>query len=570
MILTDAEILQLIVSPKNKDLINFAFQKKQKAELHIQGTGLDRFFEKIDGVENEAYIKLKKKLTNAKTVSIYEQSLRPVDKIFSAKGGSLDINLNNPEKLEILKNFINSNFYKGHTLNEYIEKIWANYGIWIDPLGITYIEINQNTNLPEVSYISLSDNQFINYHDISFTSFDSIDYIIFNKGLYENNKIKYNLFEVVDDYRIVQVLQQKNDKNKITILSETQIINMFGQVPAVFNSNKLCKQNINLFDSYCAESFIIADNYLNDFADYRIYKKKVGIPKIWEFKTYCSACGGTKHNELNETCQACEGTGYENERNLTDIIRVDLLKNDTINYIPPAGAVTLPTDIQTQMLSELDKMQYEIFDTIWGHGTSVSKEKNNTTAFEIATRNENQISKLKSIDRNKCLVIEKIITLLGSFYFQNQFKNVICRPATSYIINSGSESLMVYFEAKKNKANNVILDKLYKDYLASEFQNDILSFERYTKLLAVNPSPHNEITELTNILNEYQKTIKINFERYINMFEIEIGAIELPENTISKIYDYIYKLAKKDSESSETETENSNNENNNNDDTSDQ
>jgi len=38
-------------------------------------------------------------------------------------------------------------------------------------------------------------------------------------------------------------------------------------------------------------------------------------------------------------------------------------------------------------------------------------------------------------------------------------------------------------------------------------------------------------------------TIKANFERYINMYENTFGRIELPENTVEKIYNQMVTYA---------------------------
>ena len=36
---------------------------------------------------------------------------------------------------------------------------------------------------------------------------------------------------------------------------------------------------------------------------------------------------------------------------------------------------------------------------------------------------------------------------------------------------------MLIYSAKKNKANSIVLDKLYNDYLLSEFENDFYQLE---------------------------------------------------------------------------------------------
>ena len=539
MVLTENDIKDYILNPYNKSLIDYHINIKKKLDLHINGAGLESFVKTVDKVENKDYIKLKKKLANAITVKIFEKCLRPVDRVFNAKGGMKIFNFNNSDKENQLKDILQTAQYSGLNFQTYLHKIWGEVAIWLDPLSITLVEVNDEADL-YLKFLSVYDRvnetYSTTYHDLQFKQYDEVCYLILNEG----NDDKYDYYRVIDDEKDLIARKPKDFSNqdKIEILDDSIIYHKFGRVPAVFNSNKINKNNIGQsFSSYCQEAMVVADNYLNDYIDYRIYKKKLGIPRFWEFKTQCMTCSGTGtvlNTQVLEvytdgqqyiTCPACGGRGYDTERNLTDIFRVDLLERDVQNYIPPTGAVTLPVEIQTKMTEELERMEEDIYDTLWGQGTFVQRERANTTAFEIATRNENLLNKLQVIAKNKTDVEAVLIDFYGLYYFPNDYQSVFITPPNQYVTSSATEARTVYLDAKTKKSSSFQLDKLYKDYLLAEYENNPIEYEKQIKMLLINPLPHLDIIESKDLLTPIEFLIKKNFEKYVYRYESTGGSI---------------------------------------------
>jgi len=557
MILSPDEIKKYILNPKNKYIIDYQVRLKQEHELHLTGIGLDNFIEKVDHIENESYLQVKKKLKNAITVKAFEKVLRPKDKILTAKGGSIiyEFSDSNKDKEKLLKDALKDLSYKGYSLQGYTHQIWLDYGIWIDPMGLTLVEyvmdekitedgiILEKTDKLKLNYISIYERingtEFINYHDIDYTSFDNIDYLILNEGeqtkATPKKEIKYNVYRVIDEEKDEIWLQEKDDTNVITLKEGSTIYHEFGKVPAVFNSNRVDKKSTGnktgFFTTYCAESLIVAKDYLNDYIDYRIYKKKLGIPRYWEFKTICQTCNGegtilnTSYGEENQpqyvTCNSCNGKNYNSERVLTDITYLDILQGESQSNVPPSGAVTLPTDIQEQLRKELDEMEFDLAEVVWGQGSAVDKERRDTTAFEVSVRNEGKIDKLRMIEHNKAEWQTAIINLFGQSMFESSFKGVIITPDTQFIMLTPTESRQVYLESKKASSPNYQLDKLYNDYLLSEYESDPISLEKNKIIVLLTPLPHLNIIEAWDMLTPEEKIIKKNLEKFIFRYENE-------------------------------------------------
>lgn len=593
MILNADQIKRLILRPKNKEIIDFQVDLKKKHELHLTGLGLDKFIERVDGIENESYINTKKKLANTITVKAYEKALRPKDKIVTAKGGTVIYEFdNNDTKEQILKDALENLKYKGHSLKSYTKTMWLDYGIWVDPMGITLVEnvyedsqvffnnelitVKEKTGEYKIDYISIYERingkVFINYHDIEYTAFNKIEYIILDEGVYVDSETekRYNWYRVIDDEKDEIWMQEKDDPEKIELKLLSTIYHDFGRVPAVFNSNRVDKQSINKwFTTYCAESLIIAKDMLNDYIDGRIYKKKLGIPRFWQFKVQCKRCEGhgTIENIKDDNgkylfnkryipCPSCSGSGADKERNLTDITELEILQNESQTNVPPFGAVTLPTEIQELYDKEQDQKEFDIVETIWGQGSAVDKERRNTTAFEISVRNEGKIDKLRVIEENKVLWQSTIINLFGKAMFKESFKGVIITPATQFIMLTPTESRQVYLESKKAKSSEDQLTKLWLDYLNAEYESDPMSLARQEIIMLLTPMFHSDIIEAWDYLTEEEKLIKKNIEKYLFRYENENESILIVKSDPKKLEQIQSKLLEYAKEDINTKTEN--------------
>lgn len=556
MILSEDQIKEYILRPKNEALIKYLIQEKKRHELHLVGYGIEEFIKTVDKIEDKSYIDVKLKFKNYKTLQLYHKALKPFQSIFTAKGGSIYYDTDNDKVKNKIKVFLNSKIGKKYDLQEWMQKIWLSQ-VNIDPMGMTLIEYDPETKLPYLDYLSVYKRSgeaiYKQIHDFDYSNITTVEYLILHYG---TDKDKNNIYRIIDDKYDYLVKQDRREEEKIEIIDSEIKDNPFGKVPAIINSNRVDNQVLQAKTSYIKESLICAQDYLNDYIDYRIYKKKISIPRIWEFKTACEKCGGTKeiqqYSDLEEgrkflgsiKCDVCRGTGYHKERSLTDIIRVDLLEAGAQNYIPPTGSVTLPTNIQDQMVLEMKSLEVDIYETIWGQGVFLNQDRANTTAFEVSVRNEQKTHQLMIISDNKILVEQEIINLVGKLNYGSAFKGVTIKAPTQYILNTGTQAMSVYLEAKKNLASDELLNQLYKEYLESEYENNEQELIKNQKLFVVDPFPHNTLLEINDISSAIEFTVKKNMLKYTVRYENEFNRIYLPENTIEKISEQFNEWAK--------------------------
>jgi hypothetical protein len=575
MVLSDSQIVSYIENPQNGALIKYIYEEKKKHELHIVGYGLEEFIETVDKVENPDYIKVKKKLANLFTVKTYEKVLRSKDKIITARGGTILYEFDNDKdkkKESVLKELLESVDDSGRSLKTYTENIWLDYGIWVDPMGITLIERESSEN--DEGEIELEENYKLTYlsvykrnergkperlyHDFDFKSFNRIEYLILYLGDdQEGNKI----YRVIDDEKDEFWIEIKNkDVTDIRRIEGSTIEHDFIRCPALFNSNKLDKANLKSFQSYCKESMIIADDLLNDYIDFRIYKKKLGIPRYWELKSKCLHCNDGyvqitdvnsqlyKDGQKTAKCSVCGGSGYNpRERTLTDVMLLDLLETDTQSNVPPFGTVTLPTDIQELFWSELQQMEMDLNETVWGVGTSVDKERKNTTAFEISVRNEGKMDKLRAIEVNKVEWQTTIINLIGDAVYKNDFKGVVKTPSNQFLMLTPTETRQVYLESKKAESSEEQLTKLWLDYIYAEYETNPVEQTKQEKIMLLTPMFHSDIISAWDYLNEDERLIKKNLENYILRYEKEGGSLLIdPIEDITKKFLEYNKILKND------------------------
>ena len=254
---------------------------------------------------------------------------------------------------------------------------------------------------------------------------------------------------------------------------------------------------------------------------------------MWEFKTACQQCNGTgiienpiidgkyQDDKRFPVCPACNGQQHNTERVLTDITYLEILSGESQSNVPPSGAVTLPTDIQEQLRAELNEMEFDLAEVVWGEGSAVDKERRDTTAFEISVRNEGKIDKLRTIEQNKVEWQTAIINLFGKALFQETYKGVIITPDTQFIMLTPTESRQVYLESKKAKSSSPQLTKLWNDYLLAEYESDPISLERQKIIMLLTPLFHFDVIEAWEYLNQEERLIKKNLEKYIFRYETE-------------------------------------------------
>ena len=99
MALTHEEIVLLIEQGASKEIL-LARKRAKKVNMHVTGLRVKEYLEILDDYENVAQKLLREKLVKSNR-SLFSFILRPTDKIFTAKGGSVNYNLRQ-DKIDFL------------------------------------------------------------------------------------------------------------------------------------------------------------------------------------------------------------------------------------------------------------------------------------------------------------------------------------------------------------------------------------------------------------------------------------------------------------------------------------
>jgi len=544
-----------INNPRNRDRIARGREIKEDHELVVCGIGLKEYLRKIEGFETEKLFELKKNLIKERIVPIYDTNTKPMNKIFSANGGSTKILIEDEKKLQDFEEKIKTLKKNGYGVEKWMELIWKTK-VNIDPNGIAFLEMEKEIpDSPYLTYKAITD-----IYDYDYTNL-LLDYVIFEPiEIKEKSKIKllallginerYNKsYRVVDDALDYEIF---TDGKNWVVNQENTIPNYFGKTPGIILSTAL-DDKTNARNTYIFKSLSLAFEWIQDYSINVVYKTKQAFPYVGAVASACPECKG-EGDLKGVKCERCSGTGETQSRDVSEVRSIPvnpetgevMLKGNIAQFIQP--------DLNTcTKQEETMKMEEEsIYSTTWGGVSDVSKtNKNEKTAFEISILREPETAKLNTISSNAELVTNSIIGLLGKLFYPDDFKGVEKRFGRRYDIKSTDELLEIYENGVKEGLAVTILNRMLLDYYQSFFKNSPDLLARQIKLMDIEPFLHNKMMDAEKLAISGKKDvdyiIKLNLTRYLNKFETETGKkIENPEIESVEVYNKLKEYVKED------------------------
>ena len=512
-------------SPKNKELLKRANNILIKHLLHVSGIGLDSYIDKIQGVENDKAVSLRRALGKVITQPEINKITTVQNKIFSARGGGRFYDFSNDRDKEYFRNEILKSVKKGYSLNDYMQKIWREQ-VNIDPMGLIMAEIGE-----EGLYLTYKCSDSI--HDICFDSAQHINYIIFKPFEEENPKDRKNPFRYFRIYDNEGDFLVRYDSNKIILIEDQSYINPFGKVPACFISDRLDKKSSG-FTSHIEESLIYADDILLDYTIYRIYKTKIGIPYHWEYESECAACEGSgqifnEQAKINEKCYICGGKGYiNNNRDIADIKILPIPEDGDANLTPPMGFVQ--GDLQTwkQFEETMDRNLIKMYAAIWGESSTIEGDRRNITASELSVREFSKENKLDEFSINEENVEKFITDLFGVFYFHGTYQGCIVNNGRNYDIKTSDQLMSEYLEALEKGLSTTDLDEKLKSYYHSLYKRNPKKLNEFEIKLKVKPFYHWQPEKLQSAnIDKVDYKKNIYFDQFCVYYEQNIEEMGL-------------------------------------------
>ncbi|UXO94044.1 portal protein [Pseudanabaena phage Pan5] len=542
MILSIEEVQDIILNNPNKELLKTHRDYSKKLRMHLYGTGLKDHLTKIEGLEKPSLKELRAKYARSNK-ALFAALGRPIDKVFSAKGGSVYLSLSDAQEKQIKD--LSGRIRHGQSVRKWLQRFWEPH-FRDDPGGIIFMEIATGVTIADRSTVPFT---FPTYKS-STTIYDyklagsRPQYVVFELT---KEEIKANKLDPGTYYRVVDDLLDrivKLDGAKVTELRGLTLTNPFGYVPAIINSDYCSPDNDNVRLSIFDEVLDLADEYLLTGSIKKTFNFLLGFPKYWEYADDCGKCDGSGMHE-GEKCGSCEGTG---RRPMTKVSDVKLLTPPTSKEDPTiapnvAGFVTPPKDYQDIATQELDGLRSMMEFTMWGR-TEIPKVQGpdaTKTATEIVGDQQPMIDRLTDISEMAQIREKFILDALVRIQLPNpSYQGSSVLYGRRYQLEGPDMIWLKYAEAKAKGAPVSMLDDFLDEYIEAKYGTDPMQLALNKKLKEIEPFVHLTIDQVSRlpIANE-DKLRKVYFSEWFMSMPDTLLVMSSTESLRQLLTDYV-------------------------------
>ena len=528
MTLSEEQLVALAKDQEVDDWIKIARKDHKKLKLHYYGEGVTEYLSKIQNLENDAQIELRKKYAISNSWLV-ENLLRNVDNAWSAKGGLLSIETNSEEVEETIKENV-KNVREGYSHYNYQKEIWFDRFV-SDPNGLVFFEVTEDGETTIPTYKAITSIQKMKVSGIrpEYVKFEptEIDIKVDEEIYKSSDRSKPKLLRtwIVDDSYYYYV--ELDDKENVRIIE--RIENSWGRVPGYQNS-PILDTNREIKISPIWKQIELMDKYLNNGSIHEIYTFLHGYPIYWRYQQPCPSCKGSKldpdtnytdENGQRGKCRTCGGTGLSMKKDASDVILLAAPKTKDSPTIAPdvAGYISPDIDAWDQQVDELDRTWDLIYFSQWGTTTYKGQNETATGRFidtQPVINRLHQYSDIFEVEHNEFL------ELLTDFYYPNTEVEVSVTYGRRYMVETSDQIFEKYTKAKNDNTDTTTLDLLLEQYYESEFKKNEVLREYYLKLIRVEPLVHYSILEVVSMnLPQQIKNEKIAYPDWKNSLTIK-------------------------------------------------
>lgn len=424
---------------------------------------IDLLINQIEHIEspNKA---LARKKNSRNVVHVFDRLLRPVSNVYSANGGTINLDVTDSEREILLSRM--SRTRDGKSLREWLKTFWMPL-YHSDPNGVIFIEYQSEPEL----------NCWPTYKQISVIQSykprgQMLEWIIFKPVKETINNRHIETIRIVDDLNDRTYLK-KGDQ--FTIIKERSFEHPFGQVPALINSDIEDLRGVIRLSPVNA-IIPVAEEYAKDQSVKTLYKLRMGLPIEYKMEDQCITCNGSKKDSEGKKCTDCNGQGYYLDKDITDIKVIAAPEGDEsfIKGEDTAGFIVPPVEVLQEMRNDLTDSDELIHATHWGTMAGFTS-KVQKTATEVFFDTQPMTDKLNDYGDVAESMENQIIEWYANALFTTKVKDKKISSGTygrRYIIDSPDVILEKYEKAKKEEDNDVILDRLYNEYQTAKYKRD--------------------------------------------------------------------------------------------------
>jgi hypothetical protein len=499
MILTESQITEILTTNPGQPRIARGREYSKKLRRHIYGERLEQHLETIEGFERASLKAVRTKYTKSNK-DLFSRLGRPLDKVFTARGGSVYYNLS--EEGENRARTLTQDVKDGYSIRKWIESFWKPH-LLDDPFGIIFLEIASTT---EAVRLRQQGKSFV------YPTYRSIHEIF--DYLPKGNRLEYVIFCLSEDEAKAEGVDPKGDYYRVVddaydylvrlegqttiIIRERSYPNYFGEVPAITNSDIIDPTTRHCFLSLYDEVIELADQFLLKGSIKVAHDFMHGFPKYAEFASDCPDCNASGRME-GEICKGCGGTGRKAMIRPSDVKLLPWPSKEDQLVLPDqiGGYVSPDKTFYEIATADLSMLEDAMCVTLWGvqsrlktEGLSIKTDNSPKTATEIIDDIKPQADRLVPVSemaetRHK-FILDAVIRLQVALSYQGSSVNYGRR----YLLESPDSIWMKYSDARTKGAPQNVLDTLLNEYYEANYQSDPVGLQMAKKLMYVEPFVH--------------------------------------------------------------------------------
>ena len=469
------------------------FQKYcARSTMHMTGLGLDKAIERFDYYESPRLLLLRQKYSPS-NVDFYSRLHRPIDKIFNAKGGSVNYLLPESQRKAFAQSL--SDVYAGYSMRRWIETFWLP-AYQYDPMGLILMEVGNEKTYP--TYISS-----MAIWDVPKPIGRTFEYIVIklDKKDRTSNLLQYQdtnptatkaesgYYRVIDDAFDYTI---KWDGGVATIIEDESYPNFYGKVPACTASN--IWDNVKQFYISPDDTTLdIADQHLRNRSVLVMFELHHGFPLNWQYAGRCMKCSGTGKISA-DNCDSCNGTGKESKKDVSKLILLPFPKSKDDPIIDkPGGTVEAAIDSWQEMKLTIEQQYKEAHYATWG--TNQIEDSNHQTATGRFIDVQPVNDKLGKFSDAAEWMETWITNNIGEFEYPNSYIGCEINYGRRYLVEPPDMIAEKLQNAVKGKMSYSYMKTLYFQWVDSEYSGDEMTRLRLTMEFKLDPSPFMTVLE---------------------------------------------------------------------------
>lgn len=497
MTLSDDKIIKLIEKGVSDNLY-LARKKAKKVNMHITGKNVVDFLKRLDDYETHAQKLLREKLVKSNR-SLFSFILRPTDKVFTAKGGSVSYNLPQ-EDIGMLSDKL-SDIADGLDIKKYLKKVVKKH-YFIDPNAVLFIDVDGEGML-ETHVVTSND---IMWYETKGNVVKSIIFEPYRREISKEEQVRFNAISVdrlkrEQDklyYRVIDSSTDRvfvNDGGRISEQTSSRSINYFGFVPALILGDEK-NPNEDIFESFIADVIDDADALLRLVSTSTIHDLAHLYPRYWEYATECNRCKGEGTITVvvddvvssEEVCGSCGGDGYSHRTNPSDAKILQQPQDGEVVIAPNVAGFVSPDLMTAKFYQEkMDIDRNRMFQATWG--TTYQQGGKRETATGRFLDAQPVQDKLGDMSDTFAKMHKFMLDCYGKVLLRKRGYESYVSYGKRYILESPDDILKKYMEGTKTNISETVILDLRKQYFDAEYQSDTFELQKNIKLSNIEPFP---------------------------------------------------------------------------------